>query len=161
MRPVSYFKAIGIALGFITASHNTSLASTYTPSGPGVGDWGEGLRDGGHFAMRRDREDPWMQWRDDDRPSLTTDARSKSNAPNVSIETQVVTSLLDGTARHAGKNDFDPDVNVSSEVRFDPGESAAPVSATPLPAALPIFAGGLGVLGFLARRRKSKAMNSR
>lgn len=30
-------------------------------------------------------------------------------------------------------------------------------SATPLPAALPLFAGGLGVMGLLARRRKRKA----
>jgi hypothetical protein len=30
------------------------------------------------------------------------------------------------------------------------------VSATPLPAALPLFAGGLGVIGLLARRRKQK-----
>jgi hypothetical protein len=30
------------------------------------------------------------------------------------------------------------------------------VSATPLPAALPLFAGGLGVIGLLARRRKRK-----
>ena len=32
-----------------------------------------------------------------------------------------------------------------------------PVATTPLPAALPLFAGGLGVLGFLAKRRKRKA----
>ena len=31
------------------------------------------------------------------------------------------------------------------------------VSQTPLPAALPLFAGGLGVIGLLARRRKGKA----
>jgi hypothetical protein len=31
------------------------------------------------------------------------------------------------------------------------------VSATPLPAALPLFAGGLGMVGFLARRKKRKA----
>lgn len=31
------------------------------------------------------------------------------------------------------------------------------VSSTPLPAALPLFAGGLGVMGLLARRRKRKA----
>ena len=30
------------------------------------------------------------------------------------------------------------------------------VSATPLPAALPLFAGGLGLVGLLARRRKRK-----
>jgi len=33
----------------------------------------------------------------------------------------------------------------------------APVSATPLPAALPLFVGGLGVLGLLGRRRKRKS----
>jgi hypothetical protein len=33
----------------------------------------------------------------------------------------------------------------------------APVSATPLPATLPLFAGGLGVVGFLAKRRKRNA----
>jgi hypothetical protein len=32
--------------------------------------------------------------------------------------------------------------------------------ATPLPAALPLFAGGLGVLGFLARRRKQKQVTA-
>jgi hypothetical protein len=31
-------------------------------------------------------------------------------------------------------------------------------SATPLPAALPLFAGGLGMVGFLARRKKQKAL---
>jgi hypothetical protein len=31
-------------------------------------------------------------------------------------------------------------------------------TATPLPAALPLFAGGLGVIGLLARRRKRKAI---
>ena len=33
---------------------------------------------------------------------------------------------------------------------------APPTSATPLPAALPLFAGGLGVIGLLARRRTRK-----
>ena len=47
----------------------------------------------------------------------------------------------------------------SDEVKFAvlygvPGEVTL---ATPLPAALPLFAGGLGVLGLLARRRKKKA----
>ena len=38
-------------------------------------------------------------------------------------------------------------------VTFDPVGDAPPVS-TPLPAALPLFAGGLGALGLLGRRRK-------
>jgi hypothetical protein len=30
------------------------------------------------------------------------------------------------------------------------------MTATPVPAALPLFAGGLGVIGMFARRRKQK-----
>ena len=37
---------------------------------------------------------------------------------------------------------------------FSPGITAFDGSATPLPAALPLFAGGLGLMGFLARRKK-------
>ena len=37
------------------------------------------------------------------------------------------------------------------------GLDAISVTATPLPAALPLFAGGLGVIGLLTRRRKRKA----
>jgi hypothetical protein len=33
---------------------------------------------------------------------------------------------------------------------------ASGVAATPLPAALPLFAGGLGLIGFISRRRKQK-----
>jgi len=45
--------------------------------------------------------------------------------------------------------------------RDDPGfflfDDVSVNQATPLPAALPLFAGGLGVLGLLARRRKRKS----
>lgn len=44
--------------------------------------------------------------------------------------------------------------------RDDPGFlflDEVAVNQTPIPAALPLFAGGLGVLGLLARRRKQKA----
>jgi hypothetical protein len=33
------------------------------------------------------------------------------------------------------------------------------LAATPLPAALPLFAGGLGMVGFLARRKKRNAQS--
>jgi hypothetical protein len=40
------------------------------------------------------------------------------------------------------------------------GAATADLSATPLPAALPMFAGGLGFVGWLTRRRKQKANGS-
>ena len=46
------------------------------------------------------------------------------------------------------------------ESSIDPNYAVlfAPVSSTPLPAALPLFAGGLGALGLLGWRRKRKAV---
>lgn len=46
----------------------------------------------------------------------------------------------------------DIDVNVTGNVLL--GSTA--VTATPLPAALPLFAGGLGMIGLFSRRRKQK-----
>jgi hypothetical protein len=38
--------------------------------------------------------------------------------------------------------------------------NGVPTAPTPLPAALPLFAGGLGMLGLFGRRRKQKALNA-
>jgi hypothetical protein len=46
--------------------------------------------------------------------------------------------------------------DVSSTTGNTGGIDFAQVSQTPLPAALPLFAGGLGFMGFLGRRRKVK-----
>jgi hypothetical protein len=46
----------------------------------------------------------------------------------------------------------DIDLEVSGNVLL----GSVPVSATPLPAALPLFAGGLGMIGLFSRRRKRK-----
>jgi hypothetical protein len=48
------------------------------------------------------------------------------------------------------------------ESSIDPNYAVlfAPVSSTPLPAALPLFAGGLGALGLLGWRRKRKAVTA-
>jgi hypothetical protein len=47
--------------------------------------------------------------------------------------------------------------NVLLNLFTDCASCDPPLSSTPLPAALPLFAGGLGFIGFLARRRKRKA----
>jgi len=59
----------------------------------------------------------------------------------------------DTSACNTGGDDVDPTNNISDTGTAD----YAVVSATPLPAALPMMAGGLGFLGFLSRRRKRKA----
>jgi hypothetical protein len=46
------------------------------------------------------------------------------------------------------------DINVTEVTT---GTGGGPNLATPLPAALPLFAAGLGVVGLLARRRKRAA----
>jgi hypothetical protein len=48
------------------------------------------------------------------------------------------------------------DSTVDSGELLIAGPSLGNVSATPLPAALPLFASGLGALGLIARRRKRK-----
>jgi hypothetical protein len=54
-------------------------------------------------------------------------------------------------------------LNIAPNAKFDVSFASwnnaidSPV-ATPLPAALPLFATGLGVMGFLAKRRKRKTV---
>jgi len=48
-------------------------------------------------------------------------------------------------------------LNGSTSLTVDPNLSNSSDLATPLPATLPLFASGLGVMGLLARRRKRKA----
>jgi hypothetical protein len=155
MRAVDYLKAIGIALGFITAAQSPSVASTYIPSSIGGRD--EGLRDNDHYIRFGDNEH-------DRELSIAAKGSSfsENNPRKVSIETAIVGSLLDGSRRLSDQGDHHPAANLLSEgILLDAGPETARVSATPLPAALPLFAGGMGVLGFLVRRRKTNATRPR
>lgn len=53
---------------------------------------------------------------------------------------------------------FDPEFVTGADDQYidDGTASLAPISATPLPAALSLFAGGLGMVGFFARRKKRR-----
>lgn len=72
-----------------------------------------------------------------------------ANTPTGSVTLGLTTSnglLLATTFYNA--NDW----SITPKISFD----LDPASATPLPAALPLFAGGLGFMGFLVRRRKKQ-----
>ena len=53
--------------------------------------------------------------------------------------------------------DVDAYSGADSAIYEQPFTLTESVSSTPLPAALPMFAGGIGMVGFLARRKKRKA----
>lgn len=59
--------------------------------------------------------------------------------------------------------DFTSDVAFNSVILADSGQAAfewSNVTVTPLPAALPLFAGGLGLLGFLGRKKRRAAVSA-
>jgi hypothetical protein len=73
-----------------------------------------------------------------------------NNAP-LAAGTYVLDTYLGSCGTDQTCSDNDTSTDPTYAVGFSPG------AATPLPAALPLFASGLGALGLLARRRKRKA----
>lgn len=150
MRHLNFLSVMGIALGFISGTQNPVKAGTYVDRSI---DRGEASRDNEH-QMR-------LTTRAADVHPFSFTSESKVQEP--SIERAMATSLLERVGQPSDP-DFDHTVlghpRGRSQSDADEGPSQAHVSATPLPAALPLFAGGLGVLGFFARRRKKKASNS-
>ncbi len=76
----------------------------------------------------------------------------------VAVEVQVFANKFP-SAPLSGTASVDPyfQFPVGYDLIISSGVGNAPVSTTPLPAALPLFAGGLGALGLLSWRRKRKA----
>jgi hypothetical protein len=81
---------------------------------------------------------------------------SISGGPS-STPTAIITNLYLATGTYLLDNYLD-----NSDSLTDPNYAVlfSPVSATPLPATLPLCAGGLGVLGLFGRRKKQKALNA-
>jgi hypothetical protein len=65
---------------------------------------------------------------------------------------------ISGTALFSGGASFSTTDGTLIITAADNAVFSADVDATPLPAALPLFAGGLGIIGLLARRKKRKAV---
>ena len=51
-------------------------------------------------------------------------------------------------------------LSFSSFTDFDVGLDNVAVNAVPIPAALPLFAGGLGLMGWMARRRRGQTAHA-
>jgi hypothetical protein len=75
-----------------------------------------------------------------------------SSVPVDSLTITVISQVL-AEVGAGGTAMTDPGINLI----LPPGVTATLVTATPLPAALPLFATGLGGLGLLGWRRKRKA----
>ncbi len=78
-------------------------------------------------------------------------------SPDVELEAFKIspfTNVFDEVVRFPGDTDFGATAFI--EYTFSGGTGVWAVADTPLPAALPLFATGLGALGLLARRRKRK-----
>jgi hypothetical protein len=95
-------------------------------------------------------------------PTLINDSSGISlpftaGASSVNYYVEINLYCGDTSACNAGGDDVDP----SNDVGLTGSADYTIISATPLPATLPMLAGGLGFLGFLSRRRKRHAATSR
>jgi hypothetical protein len=140
MRRFAFLKVIGIAFGFISGTHAPGSASTFhSDSGRASEAWQDD-----DYMMRASKHSEGAH-----SPFLT----SETSLREVPKDNTMAILLLDLVQDHS-----DQGVRASSSIlseRFDADDGPTQqVSATPLPAALPLFAGGLGVLGYLGRRRK-------
>jgi hypothetical protein len=85
---------------------------------------------------------------------LTVTSSNSNNSSSVYLDAGIPGGALFSRAYDANgvtSNDTDNgDPTVGLVTEFDP-------SVTPIPSALPLFAGGLGMIGLLSRRRKRKA----
>ena len=82
----------------------------------------------------------------------TTTGTYVVNNYDLAAGTYVLDTYLGSCGAGQNCSDNDTSTDPTYAVGFTPD-----VSATPLPAAFPLFAGGLGVMGLLGRRRKRKA----
>jgi hypothetical protein len=142
MRRLGYLNFVGIALGFMSATQAPGLASTLHPSSEGRGETWRG-------------EDHLMQLPKHSEGAQTPLFASESMGHVPFKDKSIATLLLDDVQHPSTQNDVHAGPSLLSDADDKPAQA---VSATPLPAALPLFAGGLGILGFLGRRRK-KALN--
>lgn len=70
-------------------------------------------------------------------------------------------SLYDAAFDESHVNDYNCSGGVGDNCGYNLyGTVTAAVATTPLPAALPLFAGGLGLIGFIGRRKKGKAFSA-
>jgi hypothetical protein len=89
-------------------------------------------------------------WRLEYGPGLTF---SSTNSAGIA---DIAASVTLAAEASSGGTLFDPTASLKL-LDVVPTDQILAVAATPIPAALPLFAGGLGLMGWLSRRRKNKA----
>jgi hypothetical protein len=98
-----------------------------------------------------------IQWSSDNDATFSLNSTPLSTTGSTGYSS-LVSFLIPAASFQGGLNFFDVFVqNDPCDGCANPTGLLVSVSATPLPAALPLFATGLGALGLLARRKKKKA----
>jgi hypothetical protein len=86
-------------------------------------------------------------WRLEYGPGLTFSSTSSAGVADIAAS---ITLAADASS---GGSFFDPGAKLAL-LDVVPTDQILAIAATPIPAALPLFAGGLGLMGWLSRRRK-------
>jgi hypothetical protein len=90
-------------------------------------------------------------WRLEYGPGLTFSSSSTAGIADIAA------SITLATDASSGGSFFDPGARLEL-LDVVPTDQILAVAATPIPAALPLFAGGLGLMGWLSRRRKRSSI---
>jgi len=90
-------------------------------------------------------------------PTLDSDGLVFQGSSPPLASNSVYINIFGNGAGYAYFNNYDAFPNSNDYYAAGTNDFQLAVSETPLPATLPLFASGLGVIGLLARRRKRKA----
>jgi hypothetical protein len=159
MNSIYRFGATALIVGSAMACANIAQAITIAPPTPLTVD---ALTVNGPSVSYNFKTGDWHEFTFTVGAGQTDDLSAGNAHDNLTIENFTGTgTFISGPTEHdvpfslaytAGS--YDVYIELTSDPDPDNSISLTGVSTTPLPATLPLFAGGLGFVGYLARRRK-------